>query len=380
MSRFIGMKHRFPFPRWMADLALVGALLALSACGGGGDSQASSSPTGNSSNGVSSSQGNNSSAAANINTPTGLQASRIGSTKVALMWDTPATGTPVTAYRLRRNGQLISTVSGDITQYTDTGLEADSQYAYRIQAGDANGNWSSLSTSINVRTAPPGNDWIDTPNSSSASSNSSAANSSAVSSNASNSNAASSSSQSSTGGVTDRTAPTVPAGLAATTIKDTTIDLVWEAARDNVGVTLYRITRDGVILASVSGRSLTFLDRDLQPDTTYTYQVQAGDAAGNWSNLSARLQVATVPVISGTRLSWSHPTQRENGQYLELHEIGGYEIRYRENSLDNFTSIQLPGSNTTQYSLGSIPSNYDFQIAVYDTQGLYSDYVLIVPH
>lgn len=146
-----------------------------------------------------------------------------------------------------------------------------------------------------------------------------------------------------------------------------------------MAVTLYRITRNGTVVAVVSGHVQAYLDMDLAPNTQYTYQVQAGDAAGNWSTFSSPLRVTTLGVISGNRLLWSHPTQRENGQFLSLNEIGGYEIRYRANSLGNFTYINLPGSQSTQYGIGSLPSNYDFQIAVYDTQGLYSEFVNITP-
>lgn len=171
----------------------------------------------------------------------------------------------------------------------------------------------------------------------------------------------------------------MPADLRTTAVKDTSVDLTWDASSDNVAVTRYRISRNGETVATVSGQSQDYLDMDLTPNTQYTYRVQAGDASGNWSTFSSPVQVTTLGVISGDRLQWSHPTQRENGQFLSLNEIGGYEIRYRPNSLGNFTYINLPGSQSTQYGIGSLPSNYDFQIAVYDTQGLYSDFVSIVP-
>src|SRR5690606_21524289 len=135
----------------------------------------------------------------------------------------------------------------------------------------------------------------------------------------------------------DRLAPTTPFGLKTTSIKDVSIDLHWDAATDNVGVTLYRVLRDGEVVATVSGSSLDYLDLELQPETTYAYAVQAGDEAGNWSAASTALTVKTTAAATkGGLLSWSHPTQRENGEYLELDEIGGYELRYRENSLQPF--------------------------------------------
>ena len=155
---------------------------------------------------------------------------------------------------------------------------------------------------------------------------------------------------------------------------------MWTAATDNVGVTLYRITRNGEVVGSVSGQSQAFLDMDLTPNTEYNYTIQAVDAAGNWSLSSANFFAKTTDKAQdGKELSWSHPTARENGEYLELNDIGGYELRYRQNSLDTFKYIVVNGSQTTTYSLGSLASDNDYQIAVYDTNGLYSNYVPIFP-
>jgi large repetitive protein len=63
------------------------------------------------------------------------------------------------------------------------------------------------------------------------------------------------------------------------------ITLNWSGATDNVGVTGYRVFRDGVQLAEVSGTS--YVDTTVSPDTSYSYTVVALDAAGNVSPPSA---------------------------------------------------------------------------------------------
>ena len=55
----------------------------------------------------------------------------------------------------------------------------------------------------------------------------------------------------------------------------------WTASTDNVGVTGYRIYRNGVQIGS-SGTS-SYSDPDAQPSTSYSYHVVAEDAAGNSS-------------------------------------------------------------------------------------------------
>ncbi len=94
----------------------------------------------------------------------------------------------------------------------------------------------------------------------------------------------------------DAEAPTAPVDLLTTTLTDTTVTLSWTAASDNVGVTGYRIYRDGSLLLTTS--ALFFSDSGLQPATSYLYSVTALDASGNES-LASEISVttSTAPVI-----------------------------------------------------------------------------------
>lgn len=53
----------------------------------------------------------------------------------------------------------------------------------------------------------------------------------------------------------DTTAPSIPASLNATTISAGQIDLSWNASTDNVGVTGYKIYRNGTYLTTVTSNS-----------------------------------------------------------------------------------------------------------------------------
>jgi hypothetical protein len=74
-------------------------------------------------------------------------------------------------------------------------------------------------------------------------------------------------------------------------------------------------------------------------------------------------------------LEWSHPTERENGTYLELSEIGGYEIRVYDSRTAQFTYYDIKGNSTTRYGVSNYTTTMTIEIAVYDTTGLYSEYV-----
>ena len=90
----------------------------------------------------------------------------------------------------------------------------------------------------------------------------------------------------------DTMQPSTPANLQATASYNTSMDLSWNASTDNVGVTGYRVYRDGIQVADVS--STTYQDTGLTKDTTYIYSVSAYDAAGNESSQS-------TPLVSNTK-------------------------------------------------------------------------------
>ena len=84
----------------------------------------------------------------------------------------------------------------------------------------------------------------------------------------------------------DTTAPSIPASLIATTISAGQIDLSWNASTDNVGVTGYKIYRNGTYLTTVTSNSRS--DTGLAKIAPYCYRVSAVDAAGNESGQSSQ--------------------------------------------------------------------------------------------
>jgi subtilisin family serine protease len=91
----------------------------------------------------------------------------------------------------------------------------------------------------------------------------------------------------------DTQAPAVPGGLTAIAVSISQIDLAWDAASDNIGVTAYRLNRGGLLIQTLSGGTLSYDDAGLAPATAYSYTVQACDAAGNCSAESASASATT---------------------------------------------------------------------------------------
>jgi hypothetical protein len=92
----------------------------------------------------------------------------------------------------------------------------------------------------------------------------------------------------------DTTPPTQPTGLGATAAGSTQINLSWTASTDNVGVAGYAIRRNGAVIANTGTTATSYSDAGLSPATTYTYTVDAYDAAGNHSTPSASATATTA--------------------------------------------------------------------------------------
>lgn len=87
----------------------------------------------------------------------------------------------------------------------------------------------------------------------------------------------------------------------------------------------------------------------------------------------------TGPLDGPAVIYWSIPTQRENGDYLDIREIGGYELRYKLRSEEDFTSVNIDSGFTDTYYFDYLQGDYEFEIATFDVNGLYSEFVSIHP-
>ena len=94
----------------------------------------------------------------------------------------------------------------------------------------------------------------------------------------------------------DTQKPSVPSGLVASDITNTTFTLSWRHATDNFGVIEYQVFRDGTLFVTETDTSA--LITDLSPGTAYSMTVRAKDAAGNLSDPSVALNVTTTGTVS----------------------------------------------------------------------------------
>jgi chitodextrinase len=99
-------------------------------------------------------------------------------------------------------------------------------------------------------------------------------------------------------GTLDPTAPTVPAGLAATAISSSQVNLSWTASTDvdnASGQLRYGIYRNNIRIATTTAGTTQWNDAGLAAATTYAYAVNAQDPAGNSSAQSPSVNATTLP-------------------------------------------------------------------------------------
>jgi hypothetical protein len=137
-------------------------------------------------------------------------------------------------------------------------------------------------------------------------------------------------------GVIDTEPPTVPQNLSAQAVSDTQINLTWDASTDNIGVSGYKIYRDGSIIATSSNTS--YSDTGLSPSSSYTYQVAAYDRSANESDLSASVSATTLAdttppsIVSVTaqetsvNITFNEPLYKESAEDRENYSIDNNEI------------------------------------------------------
>lgn len=136
------------------------------------------------------------------------------------------------------------------------------------------------------------------------------------------------------GGTADTTAPTAPGAITSTGVTSTTITFSWGPSTDTVGVTGYRIRLNGGSWVDEPTTSHPFTG--LTASTAYTPEVQARDAAGNWSTTTTGSTVTTpaapdvtppttpgtptaTPTGSSVALAWTASTDAVGVTAYDVH-------------------------------------------------------------
>ncbi|WP_367399760.1 fibronectin type III domain-containing protein, partial [Nevskia soli] len=177
----------------------------------------------------------------------------------------------------------------------------------------------------------------------------------------------------------DTTAPQVLSAPSIGQFSQNLVQVLWNPTTDNVGVAGYNLFRNGTLLNT--SNQVNFTDNSVSPSTTYSYKVQAFDAAGNLSPLSAPASVTTLAPpdttppskptnVQGTavtdqeiQVTWSPSTDNVS--------VAGYHV-YRGSSR---TSLAIFSSVTTNSFIDNSvapKTTYYYAVVAFDPSYNYS--------
>ncbi len=153
----------------------------------------------------------------------------------------------------------------------------------------------------------------------------------------------------------DTTPPSVPTGVTAVAQSTNQINISWTASTDNVGVTGYKIYRDGTQVGTSTTTS--YSDTGLSMGATYSYTVSAYDAAGNDSAQSAAASESTYIIVDNSDAGFSCSANWSTGTM----SADKYGINYRFRS----TAAVSDAANWNF----NIPTADTYQVYVWYPQG-----------
>ena len=272
--------------------------------------------------------------------PSGISATPISGSEVNLSWmpsTDPDNSAAEITYTVFRDGLKVAGTNAGVTTYQDTGLVPGTTYSYSISASDPAGNTSAQSAPAQATTrAVPGPvigffsatpasitaglstvlswdvsnaTWVSIDNgigSITGLTSIVVSPTASVTYRLTASNATASVSAQVTVSVSsDSEAPSIPTNVSVVFYSSSEVLISWTASNDNIGVTGYKILRNGVQIGETT--TSVYSDTNLVANTMYAYAVAAYDATGNSSAWSQTTSLTTQSPSDVTTYATTFP-------------------------------------------------------------------------
>lgn len=155
--------------------------------------------------------------------------------------------------------------------------------------------------------------------------------------------------------------PSQVMNVMASAITETSLELSWDAATDNVGVTGYKVFQDDVeINGSILGTMYSV--SGLSAETTYSFYIVAFDAAGNLSQASSSIDATTLEEPFGFKTNLSE-MNLFTSTMADLEPASGVQLYELSTTLfTDYTTkqrlIKLPENGKLEYNGDDLLPNY----------------------
>lgn len=156
------------------------------------------------------------------------------------------------------------------------------------------------------------------------------------------------------------------------------IELSWSVENLPADATFFQLLRNGEVIDTLYDVAAGFTDHHVEADKFYQYQLAACSAANDCRLIDQPLS-AGINSSEQLTLSWILPSARENGEFMNADEIGGYEVRFLELDGRVARSLTVNDATQTRLNIGQNSGTYLYEIAIFDKNGLYSLFIPIEP-
>ncbi len=258
--------------------------------------------------------------------PKDLSATALSSNSIQLTWN--STAKTFVVYRSLFNGNFAEVATVQSTSYTDKGLNPSTTYFYQVKAKNQYG----LSNPSNVASA-----------------------------------------------TTLMLPPQAPV-LNVTSFSTNTISLSWSEDKKVDNFTIYRAIKNSAFaqLTTLQGNIFNYSDKNLTPETTYSYKIVASNKGGNspFSNVVVQMTNGLPPLPPSNLSVTDFSTNSINLSWENPKNITGLEI-YQSTSQSTMVKT-LPASSTTYIATNLLSSTlYTFKLRAFNKWG-YSDFSNII--
>lgn len=247
--------------------------------------------------------------------------------QVQLSWNEATDAVGVTTYKIYRDQVQIDTIDGYQRNYVDFNVAPGKTYLYGVSAGDDAGNWSIIKSVFAQTAAAAGIN-----------------------------NGQTSSAASSVGNSSSK------ASVASST-------------SSKASVTSSKASVTSSISSSSSSKAPVAVSSSSSSKAASSVASSASSSKASSSAASSKGASVSGPV----NFNWTAPTLRENGNALDITEVGGYELRYRKVADASFTYVTINDAWKNYHNFSWLDGTFIFQIAAFDKNGNYSSFVDIAP-